>query len=204
VYETGAKLIQGTTRIQADKLALDDTAGDLTADGSVVTYLPMDNVASAGDPPKATGAHLKYVDSAHRAVYTGTAKEPAQFQGPDGMVKAVTIDLTLSAEGHELVSMIAEGSVAARVAGDQTARGDRLEYDVNAGRYVLDGNPTGAAAQLIQKKVEDGKDSCTATLGVKIVFTKAGEGRGKDATVGTPGTGTRTDRLPTCQDWVIK
>jgi lipopolysaccharide export system protein LptA len=199
-YETGAKLIQGTTRVQADKLVIDDTAGDLSADGSVVTYLPMDNVASAGDPPKATAAKLRYVDSAHRAVYSGTSKELAQFAGPDGLVKAVTIDLTLSVEGHELVKMIAGGDVAARVSAEQTARGERLDYDVKAGRYILDG----ASARLIQKKIENGSESCTETVGEKIVFTKAGEGRGKEVTIGTPGTGTQTRSVATCQDWTIK
>ena len=199
-YETGAKLIQGTTRIQADNLVINDQAGDLSADGNVVTYLPMDNVASGGDPPKATAAKLRYVDSAHRAVYTGTTKDLAQFLGPDGLVKAVTIDLTLSAEGHELRSMIAEGSVAARVAADQTARGERLDYDAKAGRYVLQGN----TAKMIQKKVENGAESCTETVGLKIFYTKAAAGRGGDATIGTPGTGTRTASVPTCQDWIIK
>ena len=199
-YETGAWLRQGTTRIQADKLSVDDTAGDLDADGNVVTFLPIDNVASAGDPPKATAAKMRYVDALHRAVYTGTAKEPAQFLGPDGLVKAVTIDLTLSAEGHELVTMIADGAVAARVSVEQTARGDHLEYDVKGGRYVLDGKP----AKMIQKKIENATESCTQTLGVKMFFTKPGDGRGKEVTIGTAGTGTQTSSIQTCQDWIIK
>jgi lipopolysaccharide export system protein LptA len=203
-YETGAKLIQGTTRVQADKLLIDDTAGDLSADGNVVTYLPMDNVTSVGDPPKATAAKLRYVDAAHRAVYTGTVKSLAQFAGPDGIVKAVTIDLTLSAEGHELVKLIAAGDVAARVSAEQTARGERLDYDVKAGRYILDGVPSGPTARLIQKKIENNSESCTETVGEKIVFTKAGDGRDKEVTIGTLGTGTQTRSVATCQDWTIK
>jgi lipopolysaccharide export system protein LptA len=204
LYETGAKLIQGTTKVQADKLVIDDTAGDLSADGNVVTYLPMDNVATAGDPPKASADKLRYVDSAHRAVYTGAAKTPAQFAGPDGLVKALTIDLTLSAEGHELVKMIAASEVAARVSAEQTARGGRLDYDVKAGRYVLDGVPSGPQARLIQKKIENGAESCSETVGEKIVFTKASDGRGKEVTIGTAGTGTHTSNVATCQDWTIK
>ena len=199
-YEGGAWLRQGSTRIQADKLSIDDTAGDLNADGNVVTYLPMDNVETAGDPPKATAAKLRYVDSAHRAVYSGTAKDQAQFQGPDGLVRAVTIDLTLSAEGHELVKMIADGAVASRVSAEQTARGDHMDYDVKAGRYILDGKP----AKLIQKKTENSADTCSQTIGIKIVFTKPGESRGKEVTIGTDGTGTQTSMLQTCQDWIIK
>jgi lipopolysaccharide export system protein LptA len=203
-YDGSAWLRQGSTRIQAEKLTIDDTAGDLSADGNVVTFLPMDNVESGGDPPKATAAKLRYVDSAHRAVYSGTEKEPAQFAGPDGLVQAVTIDLTLSAEGRELVKMTADGAVAARVSADQTARGQHLVYEVKAGRYVLDGAPKGAPARLIQKTIEHGAESCTETIGATMHFTKPGDGRGKELTVGSPGTGTQTNSVKTCQDWIIK
>lgn len=199
-YEGGAWLRQGSTRIQADKLSIDDAAGDLAADGNVVTYLPMENVATAGDPPKATAAKLRYVDAAHRAIYAGTAKEQAQFLGPDGLVKAVTIDLTLSAEGHELIKMIADEGVASRVSADSTARGDHLDYDVKAGRYILNGKP----AKLIQKKTENGADTCSQTLGLKIVFTRPGDRRDKEVIIGTDGSGTQTSMLQTCQDWAIK
>lgn len=199
IYETGAWLRQGTTRVQADKLVVDDTAGDLSADGNVVTYLPMDNVSTAGDPPKATAAKLRYVDSAHRAVYTGSAKEQAQFNGPDGLVKAATIELTLSAEGHELSTLVADGTVAARVSTEQTARGDHLVYDVKAGHYFLDGK-----AQLIQKQIENGVESCSETHGASINFTKPSDGKSKEVTIGKTGTPTQTLRLKTCQDWTIK
>jgi len=115
-------------------------------------------------------------------------------------VKAVTIDLTLSAEGRELARMIADAAVVARVSAEQTARGEHLEYDVKAGTYVLDGK----LARLIQKKIENAVETCTQTMGVKIMFTKAGEGRGKEVIIGTTGTGTQTLLLQTCQDWIIK
>jgi lipopolysaccharide export system protein LptA len=202
-YDTGAWLRQGTTRIQADKIIVNDTAGDLSADGNVVTYLPMDNVATEGDPPKATAAQLRYVDATHRAVYTGTAKEQAQFNGPDGLVKAATIQLTLAAEGHELSTLVADGTekapIAARVSTEQTARGVHLDYDVKAGRYILDGN-----AQLIQKKTDNGVDSCSRTVGATIHFTKPTDGKAKEVTIGQTGTATQTQSLKTCQDWTIK
>lgn len=198
-YDTAAKLIQGSTRIQADKLALDDAAGDLSADGNVITYLPMDNVSTAGNPPKATAATLRYVDSAHHAIYTGTAKDRAQFNGPDGLVKAVTIDLTLSPEGHELSKLIADGTVAAQVSAEQTAWGEHLDYDVKAGRYILD-----RKAQLIQKKLESGVETCSATYADTIYFTKPADGASKEVTIGKEGKPTQTLRLKTCQDWAIK
>ncbi len=199
-YEGTAWLRQGTTRIAADTISVDDTAGDLSADGNVVTYLPMDNVSDASAPPKATAAKLRYVDAAHRAIYSGTAKDLAQFAGPDGIVKAVTIDLTLSAEGRELAKMIADAAVVARVSADQTARGEHLDYDVKTGTYVLDGR----LARLIQKKIENAAETCTQTMGARIMFTKAGDGRGKEVIIGTTGTGTQTLLLQTCQDWIIK
>lgn len=206
-YEGTVFLWQGAgkdmSRIQGDKISLDDTAGDLTAEGHVVTYLPMDNVstaASGGAPPKSTAATLRYTDAKRRAVYEGTAKELAEFVGPDGTVKAVTIDLTLAAEGRELQRMIADTAVAARVSAEQTARGEHLDYDVKPGRYTLDGAP----AKLIQKKIENGTEKCSQTLGVKMVFTRPSDGGSKEVTIGTTGTGTATQSLTTCQDWTIK
>lgn len=204
VYTKQARLWQGAgkdlNRIEADKISVDDTAGDLSADGNVVTYLPIANVGDGTQPPKSTAATLRFSNANHHAVYAGTAKEPAQFTGPDGTVKAVTIDLTLSAEGRELMRMVADGSVAARVSPEQTARGDHLDYDVKAGTYVLDGPP----AKIIQKKIENGVERCTQTLGVKMFFTKATDERGREVRIGTQGTGTTTSNISTCQDWTIK
>jgi lipopolysaccharide export system protein LptA len=204
VYTGDARLWQGAgkeqNRIQADEISVDDTAGTLSADGHVVTALSMSNVENGNDAPKSTAAKLRFSDATHRAVYTGTEKEPAQFTGPDGMVNAGTIDLTLSTEGRELVRMVADRSVAARVSAEQTARGDHLDYDVKTGRYVLDGPP----ARIIRKTLENGAERCSQSSAIKMIFTKAADGRSQEVSIGTTGTGTATTTLLSCQDWTIK
>jgi hypothetical protein len=90
--------------------------------------------------------------------------------------------------------------VVARVAEEQTARGDALDYDAKAGRYILDGNP----ARLIRREVKDGTPSCTQTLGQRITYVAPGEGRTKSIQIGAGGTGAQSTGLPNCTAWEIK
>lgn len=208
VYIGGARLSQGdTSSIKAETVRLDDTTGDLSAEGAVETRFPVDNLADTKTAaPKANAAKFEYVDATHRALYTGTVKDRAQFNSPDGIIRGVTIEMWLSDDGRDLKRMVVvsppgSSGVEARVSADRTARGDRMDRDVSAATYVLTGSP----AKVIQRTVENGVETCSATVGPSITFTIPDKGKGEETFEVKPGReGTTSLNLKTCADWIIK
>lgn len=208
VYLGAARLSQGdTSSIKAGNIRLNDKTGDISADGAVETRFPVDNLTDAkAAAPKANAAKFEYVDATHRALYTGTAKARAQFNSPDGIIRGVTIEMWLSDDGRELKRMVVvsppgSSGVEARVSADRTARGDRMDRDVSADTYVLTGSP----ARIIQRTLEDGVETCNATVGPSITFTMPGKGKGEETFEVKPGReGTTSLNLKTCADWIIK
>jgi lipopolysaccharide export system protein LptA len=204
VYTGKATLWQpdgaSVSRVQGDVIRVDSANNNLTAEGHVTTSLSIENVQTGAKTPVSKAAKLVYVDAERRATYTGTATDPAEVAGPDGIVRAAQIDLILSSGTRELQTLQARRSVVARVAEEQTARGESLDYDAKAGRYILDGNP----ARLIRREVQDGKPSCTQTLGQRITYVAPGDGRTKSIQIGAGGSGAQSTGLPNCTAWEIK
>jgi lipopolysaccharide export system protein LptA len=207
VYTGRAKLSQGSGKdesyISGDKVTVDSTAGDLSADGGVTARFPIDNLSTtAKDAPAAKAASFSYKDAAHHALYTGTEKDRAQFNSPDLAVRGVTIDMWLSDEGRELKRMLVNRNVEARVSADRTARGEQLDYDVKSGTHVLKGRP----ARVIQRSMDKGAESCSESRGPAMSFTKTqGDKDQGTFTVSDPvGAGTQSRNLPNCGEWIIK
>mgnify|MGYP003352800461 CR=1 FL=1 len=146
-----------------------------------------------------------FTNATRLAVYTGTAKDLAELPGPDGTIRAVTIQVWLAADGREVSRLVGDGPptqalVAARIAADRTARGDHLEYDAKAGTYTLAGQP----ARLVQRQVERGAEKCSETVAERLTYTKRAGATGGDEFQGTGRTGTMSQDLPNCTTWVIK
>ncbi|MEZ5290132.1 MAG: LPS export ABC transporter periplasmic protein LptC [Vicinamibacterales bacterium] len=138
VYSGKARLWQGGTTINAERVVLDESKGDLAASGGVTSTLTL-AAAEAATPPRATIARadtMDYVESTGTATYT----KAAQMSGPEGDLTADRIALVVARADRSLERIEGYGSVAARVSA-RDARGDRLTYHAGDGRYVMTGAP---------------------------------------------------------------
>ena len=140
VYTGQARLFQGDTVIQADTLTLDESKGDLTASGKVVTTLVIaGNATPAGAKPKSTivrAGTFTYGDEDRKAVY-GTL---AQMNGEQADLNADTITLSLTPGENRLARLDASGAVKATV-DKRVVTGTRLAYEPEGDKYVVNGAP---------------------------------------------------------------
>jgi lipopolysaccharide export system protein LptA len=156
-----ARLWQGDTTIQGDRVTVDDATGNLGAKGSVASTLileerdektkTLDRVPSIG-----SADDLLYEDGLRRATYTGNA----HVSGPQGDLTAVKIELYLSASSSELDRVEAYTRVTMRDA-SRTSSGDRLTFVSADGRYLMVGSPV---------KIEA---DCRETTGRTLTFYKS-------------------------------
>lgn len=162
-YTGGARLWQGDTVIQADAIAIDETRGDLTASGRVITTLSLVSehgpTAAAPAPPTILRAHtFTYGDQTRRAVYdTG-----AQMNGEQGDLRADRIELTLAAGENRLDRLDARGAVQVGLDKRQ-ASGATLVYRPADGRYEI----TGAPGRFI--------DECNESAGRTLTFFRSSD-----------------------------
>jgi lipopolysaccharide export system protein LptA len=155
-----ARLWQGDTTIQGDRVTVDDATGNLAAKGSVASTLileqrdektnKLDRVVSIG-----SADDLLYEDAPRRATYTGSA----HVSGPQGDLRAVKIELYLSASSNELDRVEGYTTVTMRDA-LRRASGDRLTFVSADGRYLMVGSPV---------KIEA---DCRETTGRTLTFYK--------------------------------
>ena len=97
-YTGQARLIQGDTSIQADALTIDETKGDLSANGKVVTTLAItekDSAATTKPKPMVGRAGVfAYSDQTRTATYTTSA----QLDGDQGNLRGAKIEMKLAKE----------------------------------------------------------------------------------------------------------
>lgn len=132
-YAGQARLWQGDTSIQAGRIVLDESRGDLIADGGVRSTLSL-----GGDAPGVTIGRAEtftYVDEARTATYaTG-----AQLSGPDGDVRGDRVVVHLG-EDRAVARLEARGAVTVTLDG-RTATGSDLTYHAGEARYEMRGAP---------------------------------------------------------------
>lgn len=158
VYSGAATLWQGETAVRADVITVDQNTGDLIANGSARSTIPLDGQVSVG-----RGAQVRFVDADHRITFEGTSGAPAQVSGPQGDLRARRIVIALAATGAGAERLEAYDGVSLSV-DTRTASGARLTYFAEDARYVM----TGAAA--VPVKVVEG---CRETTGKTLTFYKA-------------------------------
>ena len=162
-YTGQARLFQGATSINADKLTLDETKGDLTATGKVVTNLEITNKQTeAAAKPKPTIGRadtFAYADETRVATYTTNA----QFDGDQGHLSAGKLELHLAKGENSLERLVATTSVSALV-DKRTVTGTRLTYSTAEDNYVVVGAPV---------KMVDA--DCQETSGRTLTFWKASD-----------------------------
>jgi LPS export ABC transporter protein LptC len=162
-YSENAQLWQGDTSIRAAKIVLDEKSGDLTADGSVVTAIALEQEGKDKRKERvqttASSKTLHYEESSRRATYTGDA----HVNGQQGDMTAAKVELFLKESGNELERVEAYDSVTLRDQNRET-RGTRMTYFAADERYLVTGAPV-----VI-------KDECAReTTGRQVTFNRRSE-----------------------------
>jgi lipopolysaccharide export system protein LptA len=171
-YAGKTVLLQGQTTIHANTLTLDETKGDLTATGKVLTNLVIAGKqakpAEATEPPTppaktvptiARAETFTYSDQTRMATYTTSA----QLNGEQGNLTAGKLELLLAKGDNALEKLEANGAVTA-VVDKRTVTGARLTYSPSDDKYEVLGSPV---------KMVDGV--CQETSGKKLTFWKASD-----------------------------
>ena len=163
VYSGRSRLFQGDTVIQADSLTLDETRGDLTASGKVLTTLVILNKSAAEgaktQPTIVRAGTFTYADQTRKATYeTG-----AQMNGEQGDLRADLLSLILAPQENSLERLEASGAVNAHV-DKRVVTGTRLTFQPADDKYVVQGAPV---------RMLDA--DCQETTGKTLTFFKASD-----------------------------
>jgi LPS export ABC transporter protein LptC/lipopolysaccharide transport protein LptA len=139
-YTGNARLLQGDTSIEANRMVLNEATGDLTASGSVIGTTMLQQVGKDGRKERvrstARAAELTYEEALRRGTYTGGA----HVAGLQGDIRAARIELYLLPSGDELDRVEAYDEVTL-VEGGRKTSGSRMTYQGAEERYVVTGAP---------------------------------------------------------------
>ncbi len=148
-YEDRVRLWQGESRVEADRVALDETRGTLEARGDVVTAFRQP--APEGHTPPSnpsdeivvvSASSMSYVREERRILYG----EPVLVtQGPMRL-RAGSLAVVLDSQGRSAERLEATGQVEVSEHG-RTGRGDRLVVEMDAGTMTLSGSGRQASVQ---------------------------------------------------------
>lgn len=173
VYSGGVFLVQGDSRLGADRVSMDDAGGDVTATGNVRSTLMMaaapGTAAGKAAPTRVSSNQLVYSDSARTAVYSGAATmETASGEKLAGE----RITLTLEPADRKLKSMetvAATGkTVLVTLLESRYAIGETVTYDAATEVYLVEGTP----AKFVVPKQDGPPGECTVTTGTDLRFAR--------------------------------
>ncbi len=144
-------------------MTLDETKGDLTATGKVITNLQIANrkadPAVKAKPTIARAETFTYSDDTRKATYSTAA----QLVGEQGNLSAGTLVMQLGKAENALDSLEATGLVTA-IVDKRTVTGARLTYSPDEEKYVV----VGAPVKMIDAE-------CQETSGKTLTFWKASD-----------------------------
>ena len=162
-YSGQARLLQGQTTINGDALTVDETKGDLIANGRVITTLAIAEKTTPADgkskPMIGRAGSFTYSDQTRLATY----KTTAQLDGDQGNLNAATIEVHLARDENTLQRLAANGQVRA-IVDKRTVTGAQLDYSPDDAKYVVVGTPV---------KMVDAE--CSETSGKTLTFWKASD-----------------------------
>jgi lipopolysaccharide export system protein LptA len=164
VYTGGrATLDQEDTSIVANRLVLDQNSADLTATGTVITRMRMDDKMNTG-----RGHEVRYVDATRELTYASQPKTPgAELISPgESTLRAGNIVITLAAKENKAETVRARGNVRL-VDGPQNVTGSTLHYTALNEQFVVEGERGKPAAAA---SLQDGK--CRTSVADSITFRK--------------------------------
>jgi len=160
-------LVQEDTSIGAETVVIDQTKGDLTATGSAVSKLMLDNKISTGQ------AHeIRYSDQLRLITY---GSEPKAKSGDTSLksestLNAGRIEITLAQKENTLERMKAQRNVRLTDAFHKMSGGASLDYSTRSGQYTVKGDGTTPVVVVTKK---DG-EPCRQSEGNEITFDKDG------------------------------
>jgi len=157
-----ARLFQGETLVQGQKVSIEGRTGNLHAEGTVTSRIFINDVdATTGKPTSAastaTAAAMQYDDAARRMNYDGTA----HLVSPQGDITGAKIAVTFAKETQDVKTLEASGAVTLRERGRVTT-GDQLLYVADGGIYTM----SGKLVKLIQP-------DCRQNMGTRLTFEKS-------------------------------
>ena len=210
-YSNGARLWQGTTEFRGQSIVIDETTGDVTAEGAVRTRTTLlQNDAESEDAVESItegrAERLFFDNRLQQVAYNPTpavadsppdgapgpaaappaagTTTPAVVSSPGFTLDSESIVLFLRADARTLGRIEAAGSVALDL---ETRRvtGETLSYDDGEGRYDLTGEPVTVVEEL--------EEGCRQTTGRSVTFFANGEsisadGRAAERTASTSAT----------------
>jgi LPS export ABC transporter protein LptC len=141
IYTGHARMWQGDMAIQAGTLSLDGRSGDLTATGDVRSALVLEQVNEKTKAREtmatiASARDLHYEDRLRKATY----RTDAHVNGPQGDLRAQTIELYFGPDGRELQRAEGYEQVLLQLPA-RSVTGERLTYFADEGRYLTAGEP---------------------------------------------------------------
>ena len=149
-----AELFQDDNRLVAVRIQLNDDTGYLDARGKVdstfvTTPTPAAKDKKPGEQPatrtyRITSETLQFDDKRREAVYTG---KQAHLKNEEGVIDADRITLTLAAETRTVSTMVATGTLFAKMSEGHELVGDTLTFDATTNRYVVAGAPARAKSR---------------------------------------------------------
>jgi LPS export ABC transporter protein LptC len=164
IYTGRAVLRQGAeTSIRAARIAIDQEAGNLAATGGARSQFTDESGVSEG-----TAEEIRYIDARRVIIYTTPAPLPARVKGPQGDVRASTIEIALEPTGSAAASLDARTLVSIDV-GQRTITGDHLHYDRVKDVYVVQGRP----GRLVTVVTRPPGGPCFQTTGMKLTLSKS-------------------------------
>jgi hypothetical protein len=145
-------------------MTIDESKGDLTASGKVITQLAITDGKTADPAVKtkpmiARAESFTYSDQTRTATYATSA----QLDGEQGNLSAAKLDLQLARAENALEKLEASGAVTA-IVDKRTVTGTRLTYSPADDKYVVNGAPV---------KMIDAE--CQETSGKTLTFFKASD-----------------------------
>lgn len=200
VYQGAVFLVQGDSRLGADRVAMDDARGDVTATGRVRSTLvlaaaPGATPTTAAAPTRVSADKLLYTDAARTAVYSGTA---TMETSSGEKLAGERITLTLHPVDRKLTSMQAEAApgktVLVTLLEARYAIGQTVTYDAATEIYVVAGTPAKFIAPA-----QDRPGECTVWSGTDLRFSRTSA----SASVASQGGALATMRPGKCAE-VIK
>ena len=166
-YSDGARLWQGSTQFRGGTIAIDETTGNIAAEGSVQTRTTMlqndDETAAAVETTTVGRAEELFFDNQGRqASYT----TDALLSSPGFSLGSEAIELFLQDDARTLVRIEADGDVELDL-DTRSVTGGTLAYDDREGRYDLTGEPV-----RVREEMEQG---CRETTGRTVTFYANGQ-----------------------------
>ena len=184
-YSDRARLWQGTTEFRGRTILIDETTGDISAEGSVRTRTTMlQNEDELDDAVEATtegrAETLFFDNQGRQATYT----TDAVVSSPRFTLGSDAIELFLHDDARTLDRIEAAGDVALEL-DTRSVTGGTLSYDDREGRYDLTGEPV--------RVIEEMEEECRETTGRSVTFYANGEsisadGQSAERTVSTSGS----------------